>query len=433
VSKDHRDDDLFTQLGNLGWQITGGFLSLILIVLAIAALIAVPIFLLSTQPLLGAAAIALIVVVLVVRLDRQAKDKASLMAMRAEGEVRDAQFNAEFDARLAKQEADRAGKEAEAQARKRAEALERERVEEWTRQRDLSTQRLTRYSGPHVRMPERGSAEGFVVSLNDKARLFNLLLLGGTKEAARGAAETIAAAAGREVLEMAVASAAGADVAELLVGPRENCLLFIPDLDSPTDIVDYVLRPMLHDRTLPITVGEGVTSKVVTLNLKPFSVVAHSGTGEVPAPLTDWDAILAFGSQADRLVSAQSVQNDTPGMDHSVDLIRRGLAWHLEDPTGTEFVIFERGDTFVQFVGDSDSLHGEVEGNEYRDEATQLSGQQIAQLHAMGWLGPDEEFGGNFYREWDLPTDLGAVASIVVQAFADCGVTFGPVSTRSAG
>ena len=64
MTNGRRDDDLFTQLGNLGWQLTGGCFGLALVAAAVVALVGVLIYLISVHLVLGLAYVVLLVALL---------------------------------------------------------------------------------------------------------------------------------------------------------------------------------------------------------------------------------------------------------------------------------------------------------------------------------------------------------------------------------
>lgn len=79
-----------------------------------------------------------------------------------------------------------------------------------------------------------------------------------------------------------------ADVAALLTALEPGSVFFIDELHRLPRALEETLYPAMEDRQLPVTIGQGVGARVVTLDLPPFTLVgATTRAGLLSRPLRD--------------------------------------------------------------------------------------------------------------------------------------------------
>lgn len=118
-----------------------------------------------------------------------------------------------------------------------------------------------------------------------------------------------------------------ADVAALLTALEPGSVFFIDELHRLPRALEETLYPAMEDRQLPVTIGQGVGARVVTLDLPPFTLVgATTRAGLLSRPMRD-----RFGLQQ-RL--------EPYGRDELVAIVRRSASLlEMEiDAAGAELV-----------------------------------------------------------------------------------------------
>jgi Holliday junction DNA helicase RuvB len=84
------------------------------------------------------------------------------------------------------------------------------------------------------------------------------------------------------------------DIAAFLSALEPRSVFFVDEVHRLARALEETLYPAMEDRRLPITVGQGVGARVVTLELPPFTLVgATTRTGLLTTPLRE-----RFGIQA---------------------------------------------------------------------------------------------------------------------------------------
>lgn len=79
-----------------------------------------------------------------------------------------------------------------------------------------------------------------------------------------------------------------ADVAALLTALEPGSVFFVDELHRLPRALEETLYPAMEDRQLPVTIGQGVGARVVTLELPPFTLVgATTRAGLLSRPLRD--------------------------------------------------------------------------------------------------------------------------------------------------
>ncbi|MBF6618750.1 MAG: Holliday junction branch migration DNA helicase RuvB [Patulibacter sp.] len=79
-----------------------------------------------------------------------------------------------------------------------------------------------------------------------------------------------------------------ADVAALLTALEPGSVFFIDELHRLPRALEETLYPAMEDRQLPVTIGQGVGARVVTLDLPPFTLIgATTRAGLLSRPLRD--------------------------------------------------------------------------------------------------------------------------------------------------
>jgi Holliday junction DNA helicase RuvB len=79
-----------------------------------------------------------------------------------------------------------------------------------------------------------------------------------------------------------------ADVAALLTALEPGSVFFIDELHRLPRALEETLYPAMEDRQLPVTIGQGVGARVVTIDLPPFTLVgATTRAGLLSRPLRD--------------------------------------------------------------------------------------------------------------------------------------------------
>jgi Uncharacterised protein family UPF0547/Holliday junction DNA helicase RuvB P-loop domain len=157
------------------------------------------------------------------------------------------------------------------------------------------------YRGPLVRVETLGlrevgpdEAAAFPEDLNpdDEAvyRPPSLLVVGGTEAAARQVAELVQERRGGQLREVEVADLRATDFAFAASSLSQRDVLFIPALDRVSADAAVSLATVMADHFIDVVIGTGEDE------IAPFFVVARSGTGKVPAPLTTWGAMAVIPS-----------------------------------------------------------------------------------------------------------------------------------------
>jgi Holliday junction DNA helicase RuvB len=84
------------------------------------------------------------------------------------------------------------------------------------------------------------------------------------------------------------------DIAAFLTALEPRSVFFVDEIHRLSRALEETFYPAMEDRRLPITVGQGVGARVVTLDLPPFTLVgATTRTGLLTTPLRE-----RFGIQA---------------------------------------------------------------------------------------------------------------------------------------
>src|SRR2546421_4488411 len=84
------------------------------------------------------------------------------------------------------------------------------------------------------------------------------------------------------------------DIAAFLTALEPRSVFFVDEIHRLARTLEETFYPAMEDRALPITVGQGVGARVVTLDLPPFTLVgATTRTGLLTTPLRE-----RFGIQA---------------------------------------------------------------------------------------------------------------------------------------
>src|SRR5256714_494038 len=84
------------------------------------------------------------------------------------------------------------------------------------------------------------------------------------------------------------------DIAAFLTALEPRSVFFVDEIHRLSRALEETFYPAMEDRRLPITVGQGVGARVVTLELPPFTLVgATTRTGLLTTPLRE-----RFGIQA---------------------------------------------------------------------------------------------------------------------------------------
>src|SRR5213595_759366 len=84
------------------------------------------------------------------------------------------------------------------------------------------------------------------------------------------------------------------DIAAFLTALEPRSVFFVDEIHRLARTLEETFYPAMEDRRLPITVGQGVGARVVTLELQPFTLVgATTRTGLLTTPLRE-----RFGIQA---------------------------------------------------------------------------------------------------------------------------------------
>ena len=79
-----------------------------------------------------------------------------------------------------------------------------------------------------------------------------------------------------------------ADVAALLTALQPGSVFFVDELHRLPKALEETLYPAMEDRQLPVTIGQGVGARVVTLDLPAFTLVgATTRAGLLTRPLRD--------------------------------------------------------------------------------------------------------------------------------------------------
>jgi holliday junction DNA helicase RuvB len=79
-----------------------------------------------------------------------------------------------------------------------------------------------------------------------------------------------------------------ADVAALLTALEPGSVFFVDELHRLPKALEETLYPAMEDRQLPVTIGQGIGARVVTLDLPPFTLVgATTRAGLLTRPLRD--------------------------------------------------------------------------------------------------------------------------------------------------
>src|SRR3954464_15625995 len=78
------------------------------------------------------------------------------------------------------------------------------------------------------------------------------------------------------------------DIASFLTALEPRSIFFVDELHRLSRALEETFYPAMEDRRLPITVGQGVGARVVTLDLPPFTLVgATTRTGLLTTPLRE--------------------------------------------------------------------------------------------------------------------------------------------------
>ena len=79
------------------------------------------------------------------------------------------------------------------------------------------------------------------------------------------------------------------------------------------------------------------------------------------------------------------------------------------------FVVPGRKNRYVQMSCGDGILSAESVGNEYLDPTEQLSVNDDQLLDALGWIAPDVDHAGNFWKEWRRPLPHVEIAALLTQ------------------
>src|SRR5438874_10537567 len=78
------------------------------------------------------------------------------------------------------------------------------------------------------------------------------------------------------------------DIAAFLTALEPRSVFFVDEIHRLARALEETFYPAMEDRRLPITVGQGVGARVVTLDLPPFTLVgATTRTGLLTTPLRE--------------------------------------------------------------------------------------------------------------------------------------------------
>lgn len=124
-----------------------------------------------------------------------------------------------------------------------------------------------------------------------------------------------------------------ADVAALLTALEPGSVFFVDELHRLPRALEETLYPAMEDRQLPVTIGQGVGARVVTIDLPAFTLVgATTRAGLLSRPLRD-----RFGLQQ-RL--------ELYGQDELAAIVRRSaelLGLHVEEEGARLVAVRSRG------------------------------------------------------------------------------------------
>jgi hypothetical protein len=125
----------------------------------------------------------------------------------------------------------------------------------------------------------------------------SLLVVGGTEAAARQVAELVQERRGGQLREVEVADLRATDSAFAASSHSERDVPFIPALDRVSADAAVSLATVMADQFIDVVIGTGEEARTLRVNeIAPLFVVARSGTGKVPQPLTTWDAVAVIPS-----------------------------------------------------------------------------------------------------------------------------------------
>jgi hypothetical protein len=140
----------------------------------------------------------------------------------------------------------------------------------------------------------------------------NLIVVGGTEIVATGIAERVQELRGGRLLTIPTdarvgdlaAKAASADAQDVLFWPSiegldRAALDILAGMLGVWDVSAFDTRsfPETVGRLLDITIGAGESARQLRLALPKFVIVARSGTGKVPAALTQWGGLAMIPSE----------------------------------------------------------------------------------------------------------------------------------------
>src|SRR5438093_399696 len=125
--------------------------------------------------------------------------------------------------------------------------------------------------------------------------LDHLLLAGPPGLGKTSLAQIVAAELGVDFVQTAgPALERKGDIAAFLTALEPRSVFFVDEIHRLSRALEETFYPAMEDRRLPITVGQGVGARVVTLELPPFTLVgATTRTGLLTTPLRE-----RFGIQA---------------------------------------------------------------------------------------------------------------------------------------
>src|SRR6266513_2734939 len=159
--------------------------------------------------------------------------------------------------------------------------------------RSLRPRRLEDFVGPEALREQLSVA---LEAATARGEALDHLLLAGPPGLGKTSLAHIVAAE----LDVAFVQTAGpalerkGDIAAFLTALEPRSVFFVDEIHRLSRALEETFYPAMEDRRLPITVGQGVGARVVTLDLPPFTLVgATTRTGLLTTPLRE-----RFGIQA---------------------------------------------------------------------------------------------------------------------------------------
>jgi hypothetical protein len=150
------------------------------------------------------------------------------------------------------------------------------------------------YRGETIRADKIGLLQ--IADIDGLAQLArpSLLVVGGTAAAARGLATRIAEARRVAIREIRVEALSIQACGEVVTALDEGDVLFIPAIDHASAQIVDLLRSVMNEYALDVTIGRGPQARSLRLELKRFFILARSGSGRVPEPLSSWGGLMVL-------------------------------------------------------------------------------------------------------------------------------------------